>query len=145
MPGIAAPYSVLITDDDPACRQAMNDIIASQGFRTLLAESAEEALDVVSREVVHVVLMDVHLPKLSGIEALRILRQFHEQLPCILMTADATAEIMRQAFQAQAYSVIPKPVSKNVVLYTVVRAIVRVYGPVPADLTNPVAPKEMDP
>jgi CheY-like chemotaxis protein len=57
-------------------------------------------------------------------------------LPSILVTADATAELVRQAFQAQAYSVIPKPVSKHVVLYTVVRAIVRVYG------TPPTKPQE---
>jgi hypothetical protein len=40
---------------------------------------------------------------------------------------------MRQAFQARAYSVIPKPVSKNVVVYTVVRALVRVYGEGPKE------------
>jgi hypothetical protein len=44
------------------------------------------------------------------------------------VTADATEALIRQALKAQAYSVIPKPVSKNVVLYTVVRALVRVYG-----------------
>ena len=46
-----------------------------------------------------------------------------------LITADATEQLMRQAYQAHAYSVIPKPVSKNVVLYTVVRALVRAYPP----------------
>ena len=44
------------------------------------------------------------------------------------VTGDATADLIRQAQQAQAYSVIPKPVSKNVVLYTVVRALFRTYG-----------------
>ena len=49
-------------------------------------------------------------------------------LPCILVTADATETLIRQALRAHVYSVIPKPVSKHVVLYTVVRAIVRAYG-----------------
>lgn len=131
-------YSVLITDDDPACRQSMKEIIEPQGYRTLLAESGEEALDIVHQHTVHVVLTDVNLPRISGIEVLKMLRQFHERLPCILMTADATAEVMRQAFQARAYSVIPKPVNKHVVLYTVVRAIGRVYGlPAPGETLNP--------
>lgn len=125
------PYSVLITDDDPACRQALRDIIEPEGYDTVLAESGEEALDIVQQRTVHAVMMDMHLPKMSGLEVLKILRQIRPQLPSILVTADATAELVRQAFAAHAYSVIPKPVSKHVVLYTVVRAIVRVHGPAP--------------
>jgi len=125
------PYSVLITDDDPACRQALRDIIEPEGYDTVLAESGEEALDIVQRQTVHAVMMDMHLPKMSGLEVLKILRQIRPQLPSILVTADATAELVRQAFAAHAYSVIPKPVSKHVVLYTVVRAIVRVHGAAP--------------
>ena len=57
-------------------------------------------------------------------------------LPCILVTADVSDLLMREAFRAQVYSVIPKPVSKQVVLYTVVRALVRVYGG-PAETGEP--------
>ena len=70
----------------------------------------------------------MHMPRLTGLETLQLVRQINALLPCILVTADATEELIRQAFRARAYSVIPKPVSKNVVLYTVVRALVRVYG-----------------
>ena len=49
-------------------------------------------------------------------------------LPAILVTGDADESLIRQAFQTQVYSVIPKPVSKNVVLYTVLRASSGVYG-----------------
>jgi CheY-like chemotaxis protein len=44
-------------------------------------------------------------------------------LPCILVTANATQEVIRQAFQVRAYSVIPKPVSKHLLLFTMLRAI----------------------
>jgi CheY-like chemotaxis protein len=111
----------------------MRDIIEPEGYATLLAESGEEALDIVAKEQVHVVLMDVQLPRISGLDALKLLHQFRSQLPCILMTANATHELMRQAFQAHAYSVIPKPVNKNVVLYTVVRALMRVYPQGPSN------------
>src|SRR5205085_12500886 len=59
------PYSVLITDDDPSCRQAMREIIEPEGFRTLLAGSGQEALDIVRDQSVHVALMDMHLPRPS--------------------------------------------------------------------------------
>src|SRR4051812_5161871 len=122
------PYSILITDDDPGCRDALRDIFEPEGFRTLLAESGEQAIDIVRDEPVHLVLLDMHMPRLTGLETLELVRQVNALLPCILVTADASAGLMRQAFQARVYSVIPKPVSKNVVLYTVVRALVRVYG-----------------
>jgi CheY-like chemotaxis protein len=123
------PYSILITDDDLHCRETLRDIVEPEGFRTLLASSGEEALDILQEEPVHLVLLDVQLPRLTGLETLELMHQVNAILPCILVTADANEGLMRRAFQARAYSVIPKPVSKNVVLYTVVRALGRAYGP----------------
>ena len=122
------PYSVLITDDDRGCREALRDIIEPEGFRTLLASSGEEALEIVREEPVHLALLDMHMPRLTGLETLRLVHQVNQLLPCILVTADTDEGLIRRAFLAHAYSVIPKPVSKNIVIYTVVRAIVRVYG-----------------
>jgi CheY-like chemotaxis protein len=122
------PYSILITDDDPGCREVLRDIFEPEGYRTLLASSGEEAVDIVREESVHLVLLDMHMPKLTGLETLELVRQINNLLPCILVTADSNEALMRQAFRARVYSVIPKPVSKNVVLYTVVRVLVRVYG-----------------
>jgi CheY-like chemotaxis protein len=124
----ARPYSILITDDDRDCRQALREIFEPEGFRTYLAESGEEALDIVREEAVHLALLDMHLPTLTGLETLVLVHEVNAVLPCILVTADASEVLIRQAFRARAYSVIPKPVSKNVVLYTVVRALVRAYG-----------------
>jgi CheY-like chemotaxis protein len=124
----AKDYSILIADDDTNCREALRDIMEPEGFRTFLASSGEEALDIVGRRPVHLVLLDMHMPTLTGLETLRLVRQINALLPAILVTADASASLLRQACQLHAYSVIPKPVSKNVVLYTVVRALARSYG-----------------
>src|SRR5208282_6023691 len=114
--------------DDRLCREALREIMEPEGFRTLLASSGEEAVDIVREEPVHLALLDMHMPRLTGLETLELVRQFNAMLPCILVTADASERLMRQAYQARAYSVIPKPISKNVVLYTVVRALMRHYG-----------------
>ncbi|HXG12435.1 MAG TPA: response regulator [Gemmataceae bacterium] len=121
-------YSILITDDDRSCREALRDIMEPEGFRTFLASSGEEAVDIVREQAVHLALLDMHMPTLTGLETLGLMRQINACLPCILVTADPDERLIRQAYQARAYSVIPKPVSKNVVLYTVVRALVRSYG-----------------
>ncbi len=121
-------YSILITDDDPDCRETLREIVEPEGFRTLLAESGEEALDIVRGEPVHLVLLDVNLPRMSGLETLQMVRQINAVLPCILVTANVDEDLMRQAFSVHAYSVIPKPISKNVLLYTLIRALMSVYG-----------------
>jgi CheY-like chemotaxis protein len=124
----AESYSILITDDDRLCQEALRAIVEPEGFRTLLASSGEEALDIVHEERVHLLLLDMHLPRLTGLETLQLVRQFNALLPCILVTGAVDERLIRQACQARAYSVIPKPVSKHVVLYTVVRALGRCYG-----------------
>src|SRR6266852_5720624 len=122
------PYSILITDDDRGCREALQSIVEPEGFRAVLASSGEEAIDSVRHEPVHLALFDMNMPTLNGLEMLEMVRQFNALLPCILITADVSEWLMRQALRANAYSVIAKPISKHVVLYTVVRALVRVYG-----------------
>jgi CheY-like chemotaxis protein len=129
---MAAPevrnYSILIADDDRTSRDALRDIIQPQGFQTLLASSGEEAIDIVMGQVVHLVMLDMHMPTLSGMETLRLVRQINARLPAILVTGDPTESLVRQAIQAQFYSVIPKPVSKHLLLYTVLKALSRFYG-----------------
>jgi CheY-like chemotaxis protein len=130
MTATGKPYSILITDDDPECRECLRDIVEPEGFQTVLASSGEEAIDIIRDEEMHVhlALLDMHLPRMTGLETLQMVHQIRAVLPCILVTADATEDLIQQAFSVRAYSVIPKPVSKNVLLYTVVRALLGAYG-----------------
>jgi len=122
-------FSILITDDDQGCRESLRDIVEAEGYRTLLASSGEEALEVVRVEPVHLLMLDMHMPRLTGLETLQLLRQLNALLPAILVTADVNERVLRQASLVKVYSVIPKPVSKSMVLYTVVRALSRHYPP----------------
>jgi CheY-like chemotaxis protein len=120
--------SILITDDDTSSRETLREIVEPRGFRTLLAGSGEEAVDIVRGGLVHLILLDMHMPTMNGLEVLQLVRQFNAELPCILVTGDSSESLMRQALQAHAYTVIPKPVNKNLVLYTVLKALARYYG-----------------
>jgi len=126
--GATRPYSVLIADDDPSNRDALRDIVEPEGYRTVLASSGEEALDLIREESVHLALFDMHMPRMTGVEAVEIVHQMNAVLPCILVTADPNEDVLRQAFRVHVYSVIPKPVSRNILLYTMVRALMKVYG-----------------
>lgn len=120
-------YRILITDDDENARAVLRDIVEPEGFETVLASCGEEALDIVRDEEVHLLLLDMQMPTLTGLETFHLVRQINALLPGILVTADASESLMREAQQAHVYSVIPKPVNKNLVMYTVIRALVRFY------------------
>ena len=120
--------SILITDDDPIARQTFREIFEPEGYHTLLAESGEEAIDIVNKgEDVHLALMDMHLPKLTGLETIRILREIRGVIPMILISAESDDNLLRKALSAQAFCVLAKPVSKNVVIYMVTRALRKFY------------------
>jgi CheY-like chemotaxis protein len=121
-------YSILITDDDPAARETLREIVAPQGFHTLMAESGEEAIDLVKTHEVHLALMDMHLPRLSGLETIAIVRQIRGVLPAILITGDNDENLIRRALSEHAYCVLAKPVSKHVVIYVVNKALAKFYN-----------------
>ena len=134
----APPFTVLVADDDRGLREALAEVLEAQGFKPVLAADGGEAVEIVQVQLVHLVLFDMHMPRLTGLEALTLLRHTLDRvLPAVLMTADANSELLRQAFSAQVYSVIPKPVKANVVVHTLARALAQVYGPPPT--TTPPA------
>ncbi len=133
-------FNILITDDDRGSREALAGLLADRGFPTLQASSGEEAIEIVRVEIIHLAFFDMHMPRMTGLEALQQARLLNELLPAILVTADATRELIRKALLAQVYSVIPKPVNKNIVLHTLDRALQQVYGSPPSD--PPPGPKD---
>jgi CheY-like chemotaxis protein len=119
--------SILITDDDPVARETFREIFEPEGFKTLLAESGEEAIDIVKDQDVHLALMDMHLPKLTGLETIHIVRQIKGVIPMILISAESDDNLLKKALSAHAFCVLAKPVSKNVVIYVVTRALEKFY------------------
>lgn len=125
------PYSLLITDDDQAVRESLRDIFEPVGYRTLLAGSGEEAIDIAQNQEVHLALMDMHLPRLTGLETMEILRQIKGVLPMILISGDQDDQLLRKALSAKAFCVLAKPVNRSVVIYVVSRALEKFYWPTP--------------
>lgn len=115
--------SVLIADDDEEYRETLREIVEPEGYRALLASSAEEAIEIIQDRPIQLALFDLQMPRMTGLEAVQVVHTINARLPCILVTANATQEVIRQAFQVRVYSVIPKPVSKHVLLFTMLRAI----------------------
>jgi CheY-like chemotaxis protein len=120
--------SLLITDDDPGFRETLRVLFEPKGLRTLLAGDGEEALQIVHREEVHLVLLDMYMPKLTGLETLRRLKEFRAMLPCILLSAQLDDSIIYQARLAHAYSVLAKTVTIRQITSTVFQALQLSYA-----------------
>jgi CheY-like chemotaxis protein len=134
-------FTVLIADDDRGIRETLAEVLEKQGFRTVLAADGSQAVELVQVDLVHLILSDVNMPGLTGLEALAVIHQtLNKILPAILMTANASNDLIRKAFQAQVFSVIPKPVNTNIVLNTLTRALSKVYGNVAKKEPGTVAP-----
>ena len=120
--------SLLITDDDADFRETLQGVFEPEGFNTILAGDGEEALNIVHSREVHLVLLDMHMPRLTGLETLRLLRQFRSMLPCILLSAELDELIIEQARQAQVFSVLAKPVTLRQITGAVHQAMRRTYN-----------------
>jgi DNA-binding NtrC family response regulator len=120
--------SILITDDDRGFRETLRGVFEPEGFRTLLAETGAEALNIVSSNDVHLLLLDMHMPRLTGLETLRIVKKMNSRLPCILLSAHPDAGLAEQALRADAFSFLSKPVSRQTITSTVREALSKAYG-----------------
>jgi CheY-like chemotaxis protein len=124
---VADAPSILITDDDRDFRETLQGVFEPLGFHTLSAGDGEEALDILRREEVHLALLDMHMPRLTGLEALRQMKRFDSRLPCILLSAEADENLIAEAREAMAFDVLRKPVSRINVLTVVRRALTTHY------------------
>jgi len=123
---LTKPYRLLIADDDAQFRDVLRSLL--EPFFTLLeASSGEQAIEIVEDERVDLLLLDMHMDRLTGIETIQIVKSIDALTPCILITADATDELLREATEAEAYSVLKKPVRKADLLQTVDSAMVATY------------------
>ena len=102
---------LLITDDDRDLRSTIAGLFQSRGFDTLEAGDGEEALEIVVRQEVHLLLLDMQMPRLSGLETIRRLKQLDLALPLpwILLSGALDEQIIAQAREAAAFSILAKP------------------------------------
>jgi len=100
---------LLIVDDEPDVIRGFKRILATEPYRLLSAQSGEEALQVFRDHRPEVVVMDLRMPGLDGLQTLRALRKIDPRLLVILMTAYGTTQTVIEAMKAGAYEYIQKP------------------------------------
>lgn len=120
------PYQLLFADDDRAFRETLR-MLFSPHFEMIEACSGEEAIELAGRISFDLVLLDMHMEELTGLETLRVIKTIHVEAPCILITGDATTELEAEATDDGAYSVLKKPVRKAELITTISTALQDAY------------------
>lgn len=101
---------ILVVDDDRAMVRTLCDILSLRGWETMAAHSGTEAVAAAEQERYRYVLMDIRMPGLDGVTAMKQMKQSRPDLDVVLMTAHTAPETVTEAEQAGVLRVITKPI-----------------------------------
>ena len=123
---MAAPLgTVLLVDDDPDVQEVLRDRLESLGYRAVPALTGKQGLQLLEEETPQMVFLDIELPDMNGLEALKGIRKRQNDIAVVIITAYGTIERAVQAMKDGAYDFISKPVKPGFVALIVERAMER--------------------
>lgn len=100
---------VLIVDDEPEAVELLQEFLGAKGYDVITAGDGAEAVRKVMDERPHLILLDVRMPKMDGLEVLRRVREIDKEVGVIMVTGVTEEEIGRQAMALGAFDYIVKP------------------------------------
>ena len=116
------PKTILLVDDHKPFRDSLAKILEKEGFRVFPASDGEEALDVLRRQFIHLVLTDLKMPKMDGVELLKVAKTIRPETEVIIITGYGTVDTAVTAMKDGAYDYIQKPFKPREVLKLVRKA-----------------------
>jgi FixJ family two-component response regulator len=117
------PRLIAVVDDEFSVRRALWRLLRSNGYRVETYATAEQLLDALPGHDFDCVLLDLHLPGLSGLEALYRIEARAGALPVIVITGDSTPKLRERALAGRAADCLIKPVDVAVLLASIERAL----------------------
>src|SRR6478735_6521049 len=119
--GVKAPR-ILIVDDDAGQRSLLHSFLKGQGFETVPVDSGARALEALRAQPFSMMISDVRMPGMSGLETLRLARKEHPVLPVLLVTAFADIRDAVGAMRDGALNYLAKPIDLDELVATVRQA-----------------------
>jgi len=116
-------HKILVVDDDRELQESLKEILSDAGFEAAIASNGEEALDLMKEESFDIVLLDLMMPRMGGMEALSLVRRANPEARIIMITAFATVDNAVSAMRKGASDYISKPFKVDELLITVRRNI----------------------
>jgi len=113
--GKIKPANILIVDDDEAVVAAFVELLKLDGYESLVARTGEEALEKISQVKPELIFMDVTMPKLDGLEALKRIKERDTSIPIVIITGNGTMHTAISAMKFGAYEYLTKPIDGKTV------------------------------
>jgi DNA-binding response OmpR family regulator len=101
----------MVVDDEPDAVELLQEFLTSKGYEVITASNGEEALRKVKEERPHLILLDVRMPGMNGMDVLRQVRQFDQEVGVIMVTAVNEEDTGREALKLGAFDYIVKPLN----------------------------------
>ncbi|KMY66673.1 hypothetical protein AAU61_16310 [Desulfocarbo indianensis] len=120
----AQPH-ILVIDDDEVARDSARVLLSRWGYRVTLAETGEKGLEALKADPPDLLVVDLQMPGISGLEVLEAVREFDPTIICIMVTGFATLQSAMDAMKQGAYDFLPKPFSPDELKLAVNRGLER--------------------
>ena len=117
-------FHILVVDDDKNTRRLLKAVLETEGYTVSTAENGEAALEVMDREVIDLVVLDIMMPKMNGYEFTKTLRDVDNNLPILMVSAKQMPEDKKQGFLVGTDDYITKPIDEEEMLLRI-RALLR--------------------
>ncbi len=117
-------FNILVADDQPNIRRLYEYTLEKNGYRPFVAADGEEVLEVLERQHIDLVILDVMMPKLDGYGCLKAMRESGINVPVLIITARDSAEDLRKSFTLGSDDFMTKPVDETEMLLRI-KAILR--------------------
>ena len=115
--------TVLVVDDEPNYLIVLSELLKEEGFEVLTAERGEEGLKIVEETDLDLVITDMRMPGMDGLELLKAVKSYNKELPVIMITAFGEVEKAVGAMKAGAYNYLAKPFNNEELLLNIRKAI----------------------
>ncbi len=110
---------VLIVDDEESVRSSLEKLLSFEKFKTFTAPDGQKALDIVGGERIDIVLLDIKMPGMDGLEVLQKIKETHSNLPVVIISGHGTIATAVEATKLGAFDFIEKPIDMERLLLTV--------------------------
>jgi two-component system nitrogen regulation response regulator NtrX len=115
--------SILIVDDEPYILQSLGGLLSDEGYEVVTASNGYEALKIIDAQSPDLVVLDIWMPGIDGIETLREIKKNHPFLPVVIITGHGNIETAVTAIKLGAFDMIEKPLSIEKVIVTINNAL----------------------
>jgi len=102
---------ILVVDDEQEICNMLKKFLVKKGYEVYTANNGEDALSIIKKERPHIVLLDIKMPRMDGIECLQRIREIDKEVGVIMITAVKEEEIGKKAMKLGAFDYITKPLS----------------------------------